>query len=127
MTDSRPHIMLIDDEPGVLTALKLMLGALGASVETFPGGAEALEVLRGDTHFDFILCDLRMPDLDGIEVLQEAKKIRPALPFVLISGHATNADIDRARELGSFGFLGKPFAPEAVCELLGLGSSHFQR
>ncbi len=106
------HILLVDDEPSVLFALKLLLQALGYGVSEFSVAADALEFLRKENRADMFLCDLKMPKMNGITVLAEAKKIRPALPFVLMSAHATNDEIDQAHGLGATGFLAKPFSAE---------------
>ncbi len=111
---TKPLIVLIDDEPSVLLALKLLLGALGFQVKEFSKPREAVTYLQGGGEADYILSDLRMPELDGIGVLQETRKSRPELPFILISGHATAEDIQRARSLGAAGFIGKPFTPDQL-------------
>ena len=102
----------------MLSALKLVLKMLGHSPVDFTNPRAALDTLSTDQAFDLILCDLRMPDVDGLGVLSEAKKICPAVPFVLISGHAAEEDVAKARALGAFGFLGKPFTPDQLKELL---------
>lgn len=110
--------MLIDDEPGVLLALKLMLGAMGGDVETFSGGANALAKLKSGTLYDYILCDLRMPEIDGFGVLTAVRKLSSTIPFILISGHATDADVTHAKTLGMTAFLAKPFNPDEVKKLI---------
>ncbi|MDZ4787134.1 MAG: response regulator [bacterium] len=112
------RIMLIDDEPGVIFALKLMLEALGAEVNTFSEGLSALEALKIDSAYDFILCDLRMPEIDGFAVLKAVKNIYPSLYFILISGHASNEDILKAEALGMDRFLAKPFSGEEITALI---------
>ena len=111
---TKPLIVLIDDEPSVLLALKLLLGALGFQVREFSKPREAVSYLEEGGACDYILSDLRMPELDGIGVLQETRKTRPELPFILISGHATAEDIKRAHSLGASGFIGKPFTPDQL-------------
>ncbi|MCB9029848.1 MAG: response regulator [Deltaproteobacteria bacterium] len=111
---SQQHIMIIDDEPGVLTALKLMLGAMGANAEIFERGSDAIEALKAGSDFNLILCDLRMPEMDGFEVLAAIREFLPDIPFYLISGHADDDDIAHANSLGMTGFLAKPFDPEEI-------------
>ena len=111
---TKPLIVLIDDEPSVLLALKLLLGALGYQVKDFSKPKEAILYLQDGGACDFILSDLRMPEIDGIGVLQETKKSRPELPFILISGHATAEDIKKAQGFGAAGFIGKPFTPDQL-------------
>ncbi len=111
---SEKLIVLIDDEPSVLLALRLLLGALGFQVKDFSSSREAVRYLEDGMACDYILSDLRMPELDGLEVLRASKRARPELPFVLISGHATDEDVSQAEKLGVDGFLGKPFSPDQL-------------
>ena len=111
-------ILLIDDEPGVLLALRLLMQTVGYAVTGFSDPLAAVEFLKGPEQCGVIICDLKMPKLDGIGVLQEAKRLRPNLPFILMSGHAQAPEISRAKGLGSVGFLGKPFSPNQLKEML---------
>ena len=127
------RVLLIDDEKGVVTALSMLLKAVGYTAFPFTAPAEALNFLEnnlkqtGSTGVDFVLSDLRMPELDGIEVLKIIKEQYTSLPFILMSGHATAEDQQQAAALGADGFLSKPFSPEAlhamVAELNSIGGS----
>jgi len=111
------EILLLDDDTSVLLALKLLLKALGFSVTEFSSPREAIECLkRKERKFDLFLCDLKMPELSGLMVLESAQKIRPELPFVLMSAHAGNNEISKAKEAGACGFLAKPFSPAQLHE-----------
>lgn len=112
------EIVLVDDEPSVLFALKLLLQALGFSVKDFNAPLEAVSYLQGPERVDLCLCDLKMPKLNGLAVLQETRKTRPELPFVLMSAHASTDEVDRSKELGATGFLSKPFTPEDLKSLV---------
>ena len=112
------YVVLIDDEKGVLLALKLVLGAMGHLVKDFNHPVEAVEYIKSGEHIDLVICDLRMPGLNGLEVLAEVRAFAPKLPFLLISGHAEEDDIKRAKELGSTGFVGKPFSPDELAPFL---------
>ena len=118
MAQAQQHILLLDDEPSVLFALKLLLQALGFRVTDFSDPPLALEYLtqQSSRELDLILSDLRMPGMSGIEVLKQAHLIRPELPFILMSAHAHQEDVERATALGAAGFLAKPFSPD---QLLG--------
>ena len=116
--DTKQLIVLIDDEPSVLLALKLLLGALGFQVREFSKPREAVDYLAEGGACDFIMSDLRMPGLDGMDVLEETRRSRPELPFILISGHATSEEISKARSLGASGFIGKPFTPDQLKEAI---------
>lgn len=125
-TTSIKEIVLVDDEPSVLFALKLLLQALGFSVKDFNGPAEAIQYFAGASPVDLCLCDLKMPKINGLGVLQEVRKSRPSLPFVLMSAHASTEEIDRAQELGATGFLSKPFTPEDLKQLVEKVASRYK-
>ena len=122
MTDAPTpkHILLLDDDGSVLFALKLLLQALGNKVTEFSSPPDALKYLEEGGSCDLFLSDLRMPIMTGAEVLIASKKLRPDLPFILMSGHATEDEIAAAKENGAIGFLGKPFRPEELKEILAL-------
>jgi len=115
---AKKRVMLIDDEQSVLFALRLMLEALGHSVAVFPRGKDAVEELRRNPSFDFVLCDLKMPEMNGLQVLQAIKEICPGVARVLISAHATDAEVHEAQKIGIHGFLGKPFSVEEITGML---------
>ena len=112
------HILLLDDEPSVLLALKLLLQALGFRVSDFCEVEAALKFLSDGQACDLFICDLRMPRYDGLTVLEQSKRIRPGLPFVLMSGLADDEESAKARRKGASGFLAKPFKPEEVKALV---------
>ncbi|MCB0338799.1 MAG: response regulator [Bdellovibrionales bacterium] len=113
------RVLMIDDEPSVLFALKLLMEALGYEVTTADSGADGLEILSTATEsFDYVLCDLKMPNLNGLEVLSRVREISPSTPFVLMSAHATQGEIQQAQALGISGFLGKPFTPDEIKKLI---------
>ena len=112
MNNQKPHVILVDDEPGVLNALKLLLSALGFTVSDFIDPRAALTYLKNDGAGAIIVSDLRMPHLDGIEFLKSIVTAGITLPFVLMSAHATEEDVKRATVAGAKGFLSKPFTPD---------------
>jgi len=112
------EILLVDDEPGVLHALKMLLGAVGFSVTDFSVPTQAVEFLEGGGSCDLILCDLKMPGMNGLAVLGEIQKICPERPFVLMSGHAGPAEIEQAKNNGAAAFLAKPFTPDDLRKTL---------
>lgn len=112
------EILLLDDEPSVLFALKLLLQAFGFTVKDFSAPDQALEFLASGGTADVFLCDLRMPKTNGLDVLRRTKTIRPELQFILMSAHASEEEVTKARELGAFDFLPKPFDPQAAVDLL---------
>lgn len=118
-------LLLIEDEPTVLQALKLLLGALGVKVTDFQVANEAIQALKDDSileerqmQFDAVLCDLRMPSMDGLSTLSQIKQIRPDLKTILMSGHATNDEIEQAKNIGVNAFMSKPFSPDLLIETI---------
>ena len=109
---SKVRITLIDDEPSVLFALKLLLEALGFSISDFSDSELAIAHLASPDVADVCLCDLRMPKRNGLQVLEEVKKIAPTLPFILMSAHASDTELQKAKVLGANGVLTKPFTPD---------------
>jgi len=103
--------MLIDDEPGVLRALSLLLRAFGYSVEAFSSPTEAIDYLRSPNSIELVLSDLRMPELSGEEVLRQIRAEFGPLPVIIMSGHATDGDIVRLKSAGLSAFVPKPFTP----------------
>lgn len=122
---SAKKIFLIDDEQSVLQALKLLLNAIGHEVREFSNPLTAIEFFDTTdlSEFDIMLCDLRMPDKSGFEVLSEVRARSAALPFVMISGHATEQEKDKAYSLGANAFLNKPFTPDQIQEILSANFS----
>lgn len=116
------RILLVDDEPSVVHALCLLLEALGFTVSAHVSGKDALDDLRerGEQNdgFDLMLCDLRMPEMDGIEVLRATRELQPTLPVILMSAHASDEDVQQATALGISGFLNKPFTPDQLLDLV---------
>lgn len=120
------NILLIDDEEGVLRALTLLLTAIGLSPKPFSCPMKALLHLnqeKPDT-YQVVLTDLRMPGLDGFEVLSQVKCQMPYLPVIIMSGHANGADHKEAYELGCDGLLSKPFTPDQLLDILADISAH---
>ena len=109
---AKVRITLIDDEPSVLFALKLLLEALGFAISDFSDSELALAHLSTPDVADVCLCDLRMPKRNGLQVLEEVKKRAPQVPFILMSAHATDAELQKAKLLGANGVLTKPFTPD---------------
>ena len=101
------HILVVDDEKGIQTSLKQILEYENYQVSVASNGEEALERIRAGGH-ELVLLDIKMPGMDGIEVLREAMKIQRDLTVVMISGHGTVQTAVDATKLGAFDFLEKP-------------------
>ena len=107
---TKPKILVIDDAGPVLVLCVNVLQAVGYPIRTATGGEAALELVRQEP-FDLLLVDYKMPGMNGFEVVEHARAIRPALPFVLMTAHGTPEIMTEATRLGFAGFLSKPFTP----------------
>lgn len=102
-------ILVIEDEAAIRRVLIKIISEESDSydVEDAENGLDGIEKIK-DNDYDLVLCDIKMPKMDGVEVLEKAKKIKPEIPFVMISGHG---DLDTAvntMRLGAFDYISKP-------------------
>jgi len=104
----RASILVVDDEPEIRHSLQGVLEDEGLEVRTASTGAEALRSCEEDLP-DLVLLDLRLPDLDGLEVLGRLKALYPGLPVVIISAYGTIDLAVQAVKGGAFDFIEKPF------------------
>jgi len=100
-------ILVVDDENGIRWALKHKLSKGGHQVITAETGEEALTKL--DANLDLVLVDVRMPGMDGLSFIREARRLRPKLPFIAMTGCGTVDTAARARKVGAAEFIEKPF------------------
>lgn len=112
MSDSsrRPTVLVVDDKKNMLGLMTKVLRA-DARVLAANDGQKALKLLQ-EHAVDVVLCDLRMPDMDGTEVLRECKKLSPHTEFVLMTAYASVETAVEALRRGAFDYLTKPFEPE---------------
>ncbi|MBU1154391.1 MAG: response regulator [Proteobacteria bacterium] len=101
------HILVVDDESMIIELLGRLLSEKGYEVSTAADGREALEFLRGHT-CDLVISDVRMPRLDGMQLLKAIKDMNPRLPVVMISGYDEAAVVVDALKAGAENFLAKP-------------------
>jgi PAS domain S-box-containing protein len=108
------RVLVVDDEPIVLAAIRDALLLEGVDVITAHDGDDALNVLRGGGLVSGVLLDLTMPQKSGDEVLREIRAIRAELPVVVMSGYDHDDLMERFRDAPPTGFLKKPFASDAL-------------
>ena len=111
--DLRIRVLVADDEPNIRTSLKRYLELDGAEVVTAENGLSAQRRLRGEA-FAAAIIDLKMPGLDGLELLRWIRQERPRLPVVMISAYGEVADAVAAIKLGADDYIVKPFDPEEL-------------
>ena len=111
------RILVVDDEPLMADSLKQNLAEEGYTVDTAATGAEAIELFdRGGHHL--AICDLQLPDMDGLEVLRHMKDARPATEVIVVTGFGTVARAVEATKAGAFYFVEKPFDFEQMQPLV---------
>jgi DNA-binding NtrC family response regulator len=100
-------VLLIDDERDYLETMIKRLRKRNLEVAAADSGEEALRVLR-ETSMDVVVLDVRMPGMDGIQVLREIKRINPLVQVIMLTGHANVEVAVEGMELGAFDYLMKP-------------------
>ena len=102
-----PKILVIDDEKPIRDALHNILTAEQYQVDIVENGKKGLEMLN-ENDYDVVLCDIKMPGMDGLEVMAKAAETAPEVPFILISGHGTIEIAVEAVRKGAYDFISKP-------------------
>jgi DNA-binding NtrC family response regulator len=105
---SKPLVMLVDDEAAFVEATTKRLEKRNINVLKVFDGQEALNVLKGQRNVDVVILDIKMPGMDGIEVLQEIKKAYPLTEVIMLTGHATVESAIDGMKLGAYDYLMKP-------------------
>ena len=108
-------ILVVDDEPDMRIALTHALGRSGYLVETASSGFEALEKFRRE-RFSLIITDLKMPEMSGMQVLKEVKKVSPEVPVIMITAYGTIGNAVEAMKEGASDYILKPFSAETLEE-----------
>lgn len=103
------RILIIEDEAAIRRVLSKILSEESDSyvVDEAENGEEGIEKIKNE-EYDLIICDIKMPRKDGEEVIQEAKKIKPEIPFIMISGHGDLETAVNTMRLGAFDYISKP-------------------
>ncbi len=104
-----PKILIIEDESAIRRVLTRILSEENDSyeVEEAEDGVSGYEKIKNND-YDLVLCDIKMPKMDGVELLEEVKKIKPEIPMVMISGHGDMETAIQAMRLGAFDYISKP-------------------
>jgi FixJ family two-component response regulator len=115
MTNPRPTVYIVDDEPGVRNSLSSLVRSVGLEARTFAGGAEFLESRREDAP-ECLVVDVRMPGLSGLDLQNQLSQSSFPIPVIFITGHGDISMAVHAMKLGALEFLTKPFHDQ---DLLG--------
>ncbi|HGG8845497.1 TPA: two-component system response regulator GlrR [Enterobacter hormaechei subsp. xiangfangensis] len=114
MTSRKPaHLLLVDDDPGLLKLLGMRLVSEGYSVVTAESGQEGLKVLSREK-IDLVISDLRMDEMDGLQLFTEIQKQQPGMPVIILTAHGSIPDAVAATQQGVFSFLTKPVDKDAL-------------
>ena len=114
MTIRKPaRLLLVDDDPGLLKLLGMRLVSEGYSVLTAESGPEALRMLGRDK-VDLVVSDLRMDEMDGLQLFSEIQKVQPGMPVIILTAHGSIPDAVAATQQGVFSFLTKPVDKDAL-------------
>ena len=102
-------ILIIEDEAAIRRVLKKIISEENKKYEIFEAedGVQGIELIK-ENDYDLVLCDIKMPKMDGVDVLTYSKKIKPELPFLMISGHGDLETAVNTMRLGAFDYIAKP-------------------
>lgn len=115
--EAKPQVLLIDDELIALTNLTTVLEREGYAVIACKTGEEGVTAMQS-TAFDLVLTDLRMPGIDGMDVLRHIRETMPEVPVIMITGHATLDSAVDAMKAGAYHYIAKPFRLAEVREVV---------
>jgi excisionase family DNA binding protein len=114
VASSRPRVLVVDDEASIRDLLSKTLALAEYEVDVAPDGRSALDRMRMYP-YDLLIADLKMPGMDGLSVIREAKRYKTDLPVIVITGFSTESSAIEAINLGVSGYLTKPFrVPEVL-------------
>jgi DNA-binding response OmpR family regulator len=111
------RVLIVDDEKNIRLTLSQALSSLPIEVDVAESGEQALRKVEADD-FALILLDLRMPGLDGMDVLRRLRDERPDIPVILITAHGNIESAVEAMKLGAIEFFPKPFVPDQIRGLI---------
>jgi two-component system response regulator HydG len=116
MMATQPLLLIVDDKPNMISLMTKVMKK-DASIRSAQNGAQALRVLASEP-VDVVLCDLKMPDMDGLDVLRACRRLRPQAEFIVMTAYATVGSAVDALKLGAYDYLTKPFEPEVARQIL---------
>ena len=115
--NAQKKVMFVDDEEGVRVSWNRYLSQHGFDVTTAEDGAKAISKLR-DEDVDVVVSDLKMPGIDGIQLLEWIHAKRPETRFILLTGYGNDEVERKVRQLGAFDYLNKPISPDTLAAVV---------
>ena len=126
MTDPSRIVHIVDDDEAIRQSIGFLLRKSGYAVETYPSGTQFLKAVTRETR-GCVLLDVRMPDLDGLEVQAQLAQSGIALPVIMLTGHGDVTLAVRAIKAGAIEFLEKPFERTALLAAIETAIAHAAR
>jgi DNA-binding NtrC family response regulator len=123
----KPRVLIADDEQNIRRVLRALLSRAGYETETVADGLEALEAMARSGPFDCIVTDLKMPRMDGMELLRTVADDHPDTPVVVITAHGSVGSAVEAVKLGAFDYIQKPFEKDQIRAVVGKAVSTAER
>jgi len=112
-TEDESHILVMEDDLNVAKGLKMILGEQGYQVDLEGTGRGAMAAM-GRFEYDLLMADLRLPDIDGMQVVKRLKETKPETQVIVMTGYATSSLAVDAMKLGAHDFIAKPFTEEQI-------------
>jgi len=113
------RILVVEDEPDLRKVLATLLKRGGYTVDLASTGTEGCERL-GSEIYDLVITDLKLPGADGLEVLRVSKSLYPGTPVIIITAYSTDEAAEKARGLGAFNYILKPFDTDKILADVGI-------
>ncbi len=114
ISKSKARILVVDDEPQVARIVRDLLIFAGFDVTTAENGKQAMNLLNGAEHFDLMITDMKMPEMDGLELLRLTLQLKKAFPVIVLTGCGTVDNGIQALEAGAYDYVLKPFNTEKL-------------
>ncbi|MGE5894649.1 MAG: sigma-54-dependent transcriptional regulator [bacterium] len=119
----KKRILVVDDEAIVRVSCERVLVPEGFSVRVISRGSEALDLLTREP-YDLVITDLKMPDMDGLEILKNIKSRWPHITVILITGYGKASVAEQAVKQGAYEYLEKPFTPDDILRVVKKALEH---
>ncbi|OQX88963.1 histidine kinase [candidate division KSB1 bacterium 4484_87] len=113
----KARILAVDDEEIILDSFRKILVLAGYSIDTVETGQEALALIQ-KRHYDFVFTDLKMPEMDGVEVCKAVKHLRPDIDVIIITGYATVESAVETMKYGAMDYVQKPFTEDELVAMV---------
>lgn len=108
------RILTVDDESFILMIMETLLMTEGYDVVAIQEGPKAVEFLKSDEPLDLMISDIRMDPVNGLELLQLAKEVRPDMPVIMVTAFHSQKKVDEVMGMGAFGYIRKPFKGDEI-------------